>query len=462
MKTLLDRARGSSLTVLVSGRDPVGTVTLLHPHIRQIADLEFSKNRWADVRKFSEISSGPLPLLRTLNIDASQEIDLPDGPLFSGAVGLKELRLSLSRLPPLNYFVFPNLTSFDLSVIIAMGDSIRSSQLLDFLEASPTLRAVRMKIIGSISLEGIPQERVVVLHNIESLCLVARDGGAGYKLATHISCPSAKNTSLTYAQKQEFYSDIPPEIFPASDSLNTIIRQYTRGPIEELTFETKTNSGYFTACSLTLRSADATVVRLCFEVAGGGGDSTDPLWNKPPMYCGILTAAAKTIRDLRPLSNIKRIHICGPPDLETEWIAYTANEIGALLKSLGPLEELTISSCDMRSYFFPFLYHQRIIVLKKPVAYPPIRALTISNPLNMSGGDIGMGLVKLAKAQYELGMSFGRVTVRMNHPPVRAIEGGLKSWVGTVDCRTPYEAYLESDITWICRLNKCIGVRVVR
>ena len=272
MKTLLERSKGSPLSVLASGVDSVGTLMLLLPHTKQIADIEFTNNRWAVIRRFSEITSGPLPLLRTLNINAVWGIDpnSPDTlrPLFSGAVGLKKLRLHSEAPPFLSRFVFSNLTSFELSVVLVEG--FYGSQLLNFLEASPMLQVVDVKIVTALSLGGIPRERVVILQHVESFCLTASDGGHGYKLATHISCPSVKNTSLTHIGWGRSGTVAPPETFPASDSLNTIIRRYTRSPIEEVTVQTITeaDSNDFVACSVTFRSADTTVVKLCFDVDG--------------------------------------------------------------------------------------------------------------------------------------------------------------------------------------------------
>ena len=204
----------------------------------------------------------------------------------------------------MSHFVFPNLTSFKLSVAILEEEWFRGSQLLDFLEASPMLRAVRMKIITPISLEDIPQEKVVILHHVENFRLFTSDDG--YKLATHISCPSAKRTSLTRTHGEEYFFDPPLEKLPASASLNAIIRQYTSSPIEEVTLETKT-------------------------------------------------------------------------------------------------------------------------------AYPPIRVLTISDPLNMLSKHVAAGLVKLARKQHELGVAFDRVLVHMDDPPAD-MEERLRPWVGTVDC----------------------------
>ena len=118
VKTLLKRAKGSPLSILASGMDPVDTITLLPPYAKQITDLEFAN---MDISRFSKIISGPLPFLRTLNLDTVHEIDR-DVPLFSDAVGLKEFRLHSERSPSLSHFVFPNLTSFELSVPSLAGD----------------------------------------------------------------------------------------------------------------------------------------------------------------------------------------------------------------------------------------------------------------------------------------------------------------------------------------------------
>ena len=204
VEAILKRTKSSPLSVLASDADPVGTVELLLPHTKQIADLKSTNNYWADAQRFLYLDSEPLPLLRTLKIDIAQEItadDLevmtaPSQPLFSGAVDLKEFRSRSVGLPLLSHFVFPNLTSFDLWATSA--ELFCGAQLLNFLEASPMLQAVRVKIVGTLSLEGVPRERVVVLRYVENLCLAASDGGPVYELATHISCPSVKNTSLTY------------------------------------------------------------------------------------------------------------------------------------------------------------------------------------------------------------------------------------------------------------------------
>ena len=441
VKTLLERAKGSPLSILASSIDPVSITKLLPSYTKQITDLEFTNNRWAGIQWFSKINSGPFPLLHTLNINAVQGVG-PGGLLFSGAVGLKDFRLYSKWSPFLSRFIFPNLTSFELLVV--SEEEFPDSELLDFLEASPMLRAVRMKIIVPMTLEGVPQERVVVLHNVESLCLTARDGGHGYKLATHISCPSAKHTSLTHTLKRERYFNPRLAKFPTSASLNTIIQQYTRNlPIEDVTFEVKTDSDYFIACSLTLRSADTTVIRLGFEVARDGEDSSNHLkWERSfAKMCSVTSEASWTIQDPRLLKSVKRLHMYGYPPLDPDLrrIKRVANELGRLLQSLGPLEELAICRCDIRPYFYPFS-HPKYYGFEGQFTYPPIKVMSISHPMCAAHGNLAVGLVNLAMAKHELGEPFERVTVRMYEPPADMDEK-LRPWVGVVDCRAPDESH---------------------
>ena len=216
-------------------------------------------------------SSGPLPLLRTLSINvagiSTNDFDVLNPPLptlFSNAMNLQELRLRSEGSPFLNHFAFPNLTVFELSV--APARELRASQPFDFLGASPMLQAVRIKIDGDIFLNGVPQERVVVLPNVDSLCLGVSDGVPGYRLAAHISCPSAKHTTLTLRRD---YQATFQEIFPASVPWNAIIRQYTRSPVEEVTLEIRTPPSVM-EFSLTFRSPDATIIRLRFKTVTRG------------------------------------------------------------------------------------------------------------------------------------------------------------------------------------------------
>ena len=446
VKTLLERARGSPLTIVATRMDPADVAILLLPHTNRITSIELANSQWEDIQRFSEMDSGPLPHLRTLNINVVQEIDwedpeeeevtLPSRPLFSGAVDLKEFRLHSDGSPFLNYFVFPNLTSFELSVAPAEEQEFHGSQLLDFLEASPMLQVVHIKTAEGLSLEDVPEKRLVVLHNVENLGLVTSHDDPIYDLVAHMSCPSVKSTSLTTIGKKNPDFVILAEAFSGSVSWDPIIRQYTRSPIEEITVEIKVGINDSIACSITLLSPDATVIRLHFEVSGDDDDyddedqDTSEWWSSfSQIYQNIFFDISETIQHLPSLANVRNFRVYDllvktqPTDI--------ANELGELLRSLGPLEELTFCRCDMRS--FPSHRYSGTRKLKKPIAYPLIKVLTISDPLGMFNQDVVGGLVKFAKAQHQSGVPFERVTIRMNDPPAE-MEEKLKSWVGVVEC----------------------------
>jgi hypothetical protein len=427
MKTLLERAKGSALDITVGPMHPVDAIALLPPHTKQIRCLDFVSNHWADIRRFSEVNSGPLPLLTTLRIDTLHEFNLgaPDWMtpplllLFNNAVNLKEFLLHSEGCPFLSHFVFPNLTAFELSTMPAEG--FHASQLLNFLEASTMLQTVDVKIIADLVVEGIPRERVVVLPNVEIFRLVVSDGGPGYEIAAHISCPSARDVSLMH----EICTDeiIPQEIFPSSDSWNAITRQYTRSSVEEVEFGIQGASDPVITCSLTFRSPDATAIRLDFKAAADDEYDEDFF---EEMYYEVFSQASRTIQDHPQLANVRRLHL----NHHSRIIGYTqrmliADEVGGLFKAVGPLDELTIDDCDLRSHLIPFLDLQGL--------FPTVKELTILHPLPASRGACEVAIVRLAGSQHALGVPFERVTVRMENLPAAMAEV-LGPWVGAAYC----------------------------
>ena len=460
MKALLERAGGSPLDITSYNSPPTGVITLLSPHTKQIRSLHLLYNRLADIQRFAELDCGPLPLLRTLVIndikhDGSGAIVPPSLLLFSNAVNLREFRWRSVGPPSFNnHFVFPNLTSFDLSMARV---EFHASRLLDFLKASPTLQVVRVRIFGKILLDGVPREKPVVLPNVESLCLVVSDGEPGYNLVTHISCPVVKRTSLTYggnADDPALHNTFPPA------SWNTIVRQYTRNPIEEVTLVIDTTEGNILTFRLILQSPDETIIRLCFEAA-----RDNQTWNKHrtnfphEIYYKLFSQASRAIRGLPQLANVKRLHIRHVPPV-SDYIRITpiANEVGRIFKSLpGPLEILTLHHCEMQPYFSP------------SVVFPPVEELAILHPFYPSPlspcKNFEAAMVGIAESQYSLGVPFGHVTVRMDNPPAGMAEG-LRPWVGAGDCYNErcganrYTRRCAGDYSYSCA-NTCMCTPII-
>ena len=114
VKAHLERSKGSILDVSTRHDIPVGTLKLISPHTGRIRSLRFLSDKWADIHKFSETTSGLLPLLHTLEINIAEEGDLegfdamnpPFLPLFGNATHLQAFcfRSVTNRLQFINYF----------------------------------------------------------------------------------------------------------------------------------------------------------------------------------------------------------------------------------------------------------------------------------------------------------------------------------------------------------------------
>jgi len=448
-KTLLERAKGSPLGVFTRHGDPVSVIKLLTPHTKQIRHLEFLHNHWVDIQRFLELNPGPFPLLRTLIINAIEgngpnAMIPPSSPLFSNAVNLTWFHLHSEVSPFLSHFTFPNLTAFELSTLPVEGFQL--SQLLDFLEASPMLRTVRMRIIADVLLEGVPWDRLVVLPNVEFLYLTVTDGGPGYRIAAHMACPSVRYTLLLHEMDDS--DRIPEEIFPAPVSWDAIVRQYTRSPVEEVTLKIRSAKDPIIACSLTFRSPDTTAIGLGFKVVASNEDGSDTEPDIPyeDMQVEVFSQASRTIQGHPLLANVKRLHIshwflCFSPD----WTTPIANEVGRLFKSVGPLEELTVHRCDLRTYLPSLFDLPRFDDIEQPVIFPKTKELTISHPL-VSPRECAEAIVGLAKSQHALGVPFERVTVRMKNPQ-GTMEERLRPWVGEVHCYD--EIFIVEDLGFV-------------
>ena len=413
--------------------DPISTIALLAPHTAQIEYIHFGYSHWRDIQRVSEVNSGPLPLLHTLKIDAVKESHLdspntmtpPTLSIFPNAVNLKGLVLSSEGSPFLNHFVFPNLTTLELSATPA-GEGLHALHLLDFLEASPMLRVVYMEVVANILFKGVPLQRVVVLPNVKSFTLVVNDGRSGYGLATSISCPSARQTSLVHQRKA--YNASSDKIFPPPFSWYAIVSQYAGCVIEEVALEIKHANDPIIACLLTSRSADAAVLSLHFQATASYDGENETRIPFEELDFQVFSEASRTILTHPFLENVKRLHISHriivPRDRE---LPSFSTKVERLFHSVGPLEELTIHRCDLRLYFNPFLNPQWFYDAKLD-GFPQTRKLTISHPLNDE-----TCMVELARRRHMLGKPFELVTVRMCGLPTVMAER-LRPFVGAAEC----------------------------
>ena len=415
MTTLLERAKGSALDITTKSNPPLGVITLLSPYARQIRHLSFPHNCLTDISTFLQIVSGPLPLLRTLNMCITNFTNVqyqhnlptpPSFPLFGSAIDLEEFVLDLRWNGPLDFFAFPNLTTFKL--LAPQIDRLNASDLFDFLRASPTLQTVVLTINGGLIPGSVPHDMVVVLPNVLSLSVRSNTGDT-CELAVHISCPRAKYTSLT----GEICDDaMTPgaEVFPDSASWVAITRQYTTSPVEEVTLEMDCyHPKALVAYSLTFRSSNATVIELGFQVTYT--DEEELPMSSGMMYRRIFSQACRTIRGHPLLSHVKRLHLKdGTASFGVGFVVPTADMVRELLRSLGPLDELTIHGFDLRIFLAPFIDLPVFRHLER--VFPPVKVLTISETLMFDKRECEDGIVELTKSQRELGKPFERVTAQ--------------------------------------------------
>jgi hypothetical protein len=153
---VLEHTKGSPLDIRPTCLDRA-EILLLSLHAQQFTTLGSVYDYWSNIHRFSEAAFGALPLFRILKISAVETQDpetTPSLPLFGGVVELKNFLRSRGILF-LNYFAFPNFTTFEL---IAMPKEFPASKLLDLLEASPTQWTVRIEIAAEIHTEDVPPE----------------------------------------------------------------------------------------------------------------------------------------------------------------------------------------------------------------------------------------------------------------------------------------------------------------
>ena len=437
-KTLLERAKGSALDIIIEKDSPIDTViSLLSPYARQIKHLRFTRTCWPDIAKFSEAGSGQLPLLRTLNIidggisDVPFTVTPPSSPsfsIFNNATNLEEFNIELTGFQPLSHFVFPNLTTLKLSMWLSEGSG--GSRLFDFLNASPMLRVVQITIDETIPLDGIPTEVIVVLPNVETFQLSC-DCRNVYDVAVRISCPNSRDTTLTYRADNPDVSS-GQEMFPTSDLCHAITHQYTRSPVEEANLGRQV---YIESCSLTFRSSDASSITL--EVIATGEDEDDSVVTVEEMLCEAFSQGFGTIQAHPLVSHIKRLDVSygavalAPGD---DQIQLMADGVGKLFKFMGPLDKLSIDCCDLHTYFSGS--GEADDSEWQPVEFPPVKELSIwHSEISVNEKECMDAIVELARLQHTRGIPFERVTIRAGLLPAPMKESSrLRLWVSVVDC----------------------------
>ena len=422
LATLLKRARQTPLDITLhySGF-PIHYLIPPYPFAQQIRSLDVNDASRDDILNLSAAISGPLPLLRNLSIEDDEYSDdshfpfAPTFPLFQGAVNVKEFLLYTFNPSSLSQFAFPNLTTFDLLVRDAW-EGFSASLLLNFLEASPSLQDISIVITGNISYNGVFRDRVLVLPCVKDFCLDTATERSSWGLATHLSCPSVERAEF-WLRTTIYGYDVPEDIYPPPPQWNAIVRQYPMAMVDEV--ELRLAMDEELTCTINFWSSKGATLDLHYtHFIGGGPDRATILDEK--IGSDVFSQASKTIRDYPQLEDIRRLSIVGG-GLLAGHLELTANDVGKLLGSVGPLEGLDLEGCDLRPYLDPFLETPLFPDAIQPISFPPIKEFTIFDPIQSlcDNEAYAAAVVGLAKSQHARGVPFERVFL----PPI------VPSWV---------------------------------
>ena len=430
---LLERAKQSPLNISLYyfGSELNRCVSLLSPFAKQIKNLTAHDARGDGIPNLSAVMSGSLPLLHTLTIedfegDANSH-SIPTSPLFKGATNMKKFVLKASSSLPLSCFTFPNLTTFNFRTLNE-SETFPALLLLNFLEASPLLEEIDMGIANDISYEGVPPDRVLVLPFVKHFHLIIANNRFNWELPTYLSCPSAERTSferrlgLTFAGRK-----IPKDIYPSSLPWTAIVRQYTAGTVDRVVLKFFADDEV--TCRISFYSSNQTSLQLFYPHSIGKDGCRDVILDA----CDLFSQACRTIRDHPLLKNVRILCIRGG-ELPAENLKLSANDVGKLFGSLGPLEELILDDCDLRPYLDPFFETPLFPDAIQPISFPPIKKFSIIIPMeSLCGNEThATAVVKLANSQHARGMPFEVVVLR---PPAPSwVVEQLMLSVNTVVC----------------------------
>ena len=444
VRTRLERAKGSPLDITTAGFSRDNILALLSARSQQFRSLDFIHDRWSSVRQFSEISSGPLPLLHDLKInivdDDSEDRTPPSSPLFTGAVNLKAFSLVVEGQPCFDRFAFPTLTTFNLTVTPTEGESFHTSQMLDFLGATPTLQTVRIVIRGQKTPAGVDQGRIVVLPNVESFSVTERE--PGYEIAAHISCPSANRTTLVL--EQDVYDPVPPGIFPTSATWGDIPPQHTLTQMNKAQLDLVTSRNLL--CYLTLLSPDSAVLDLGYGIVASEDDDDFDIIEQisADQQAEVFCQACNSIQGHPLFPNVSSLYIQDRGAFYNQvQRARIAVGIGLLLRRAGTLDDLTLDLSDLQLFVAPFIDHPFFQDLNNWYTYPQIKTLTIIERgiFKHLEEECKVAIVELAKRQHGLGVPFECVEFQMVILPEDMVER-LQPWVGATYC---YQETIEDD-----------------
>lgn len=180
------------------------------------------------------------------------------------------------------------------------------------------------------------------------------------------------------------------------------------GTVSEV--QLKFEEGEELTCTITFLLSNEATLLLCYShPIGAGGNRT--LVGK--LRSDLFSRASRTILDHPLVESVRALWIRGGGLLAAD-PKLAANDVGSLFGSMGPLDKLCLDACDLRPYLDPFLETPLFPDLIQPTSIPPVKELTIINPIqSLCHNDAyAAAVVKLAKSQHTRGMPFDHVRLK--------------------------------------------------
>ena len=327
-------------------------------------------------------------------------------------------------IPHLGHFTFPNLTTFELSTTEANEEFSVSFPAAQLPRSLANTTDSSYRDCGGNAHRRCPFGES---HRPSKCRGVLRD--SGYRIAAHVTCPSARLTSLIYGYCAEGET---PQVFPTSVSWNVIGPQYMTSTIDEVALRIKAAEDDILSCSLSFLSPGLATLELGCIMGTVSEDHHETTYSLGEKHSQVFSQASKAIREHPLLSNVKRLHIQDRHDFFTNHqLEGIAEQAAQLFKFVGPLEELILDVDDLRPFLSPSSDFREFHDLVQPGAFSLIKVLTIKRSKKPLKEECMAAIVESVKSRHVLGVPFERVVFRMKDYPVGMVER-LKPWAATL------------------------------
>jgi hypothetical protein len=365
---------------------------------------------WIRIQEFVGGWTDALSPLQVLDLNADGPSVPSQSTIFFGDA-LKDLKLFGFAVPGLNYIRAPNLTKFRLCEEFQTPCS--ATGLLDFLEASPALEEVSIDVNSTMVDDFSPPNRTAALPHVRFILLSINHAP---QLASHLVCPSSTDTHLV-----DMLPDSPTDdIFP--QSLHQLSGQYSVEMIDRVMMRVSDRGGH-EDCTLQLRSPSDTRFRITCETAHFPDAFPEVLEVELP-FSVLFDQTVSALLSL-PLGNVTTLSIDmghSPSDPTTD-PTEIIRRFAEIFEKCRKLYEVVLEN-----------YLPRYLSALSRDRTPPIQALVIKHPEDVSWEELAEHVIEVARIRHSRAVPLKRIEIIATSEGNPRIEQ-LESWVQEVKYR---------------------------